>query len=176
MPPLSLSRFKVNHKLTITKWPLFLNKVNSLFLNNIFHAPIMVSLLIKLNPQISMVKLKNGLKLILELELQATSQSQTKLFLLTERNTLTKHLLLLQDLITVITMLKDSQKWELDQKKTTFMSTWWITRKPLLEIIITDGTIKVETWSVILQKLHIRVKETISGLSTTNHGWDKINN
>ena len=70
----------------------------------------MDSLLIKLNPQISMVKLKNGLKLILELELQATSQSQTKLFLLTERNTLTKHLLLLQDLITVITMLKDSQK------------------------------------------------------------------
>ena len=176
MPLLSLSRFKVSHKLITTKWPLFLNKVNSLFLNNIFHAPITVSHLIKLNLQTLMVKLKNGLKLILELELQATSQSQTKLFLLTERNTLTKHLLLLQDLITVITMLKDSQKWELDQKKTTFMSIWWITRKPLLEIIITDGTIKVETWSVILQKLHTRVKETISGLSTTNHGWDKINN
>jgi len=110
MPPLSLSRFKVNHKLTITKWPSFLNKVNSLFLNNIFHAPIMVSHPIKLNPQTSMVKLKNGLKLISELELQATFQSKTKLFLLMERNTLIKHLLLLQDLITVIIMLKDFQK------------------------------------------------------------------
>ena len=110
MPLLSLSRFKVSHKPITTKWPLFLNKVNSLFLNNIFHVPIMVSHLIKLNPQTLMVKLKNGQKLILELELQATSQSQTKLFLLTERNTLTKHLLLPQDLITVIIMLKDFQK------------------------------------------------------------------
>jgi len=66
MPPPSLSKFKVSHKPTITKWPLFLNKVNSLFHNNIFLALIMVFLLIKLNLQILPVKLRNGPKLILE--------------------------------------------------------------------------------------------------------------
>ena len=110
MPLPSLNKFKVAHKLTITKWPLFLNKVNSLFLNNIFHAPIMVSLLIKLNLQTLPVKLRNGLKLILELELLLTIQTKIKLFSLTERNTLIKHLSLLQVSITVIIILKDFQK------------------------------------------------------------------
>ena len=66
MPLPSLSKFKVVLKLINIKWPLFLNKVNSLFLNNIFHALIMVSLLIKLNLQILLVKLRNGLRLISE--------------------------------------------------------------------------------------------------------------
>jgi len=110
MPQPSLSKFKVRHKLTITKWPLFLSKVNSLFLNNIFHVLIMVSLLIKLNPQILPVKLRNGLKLILELELPLTFQSKTKLFLVMEGNTLIKLSLLLQASITVIPTLKVSQK------------------------------------------------------------------
>jgi len=66
MPLPSLSKFKVVLKLINTKWPLFLNKVNSLFLNNIFHALITVSLLIKLNLQILLVKLRNGLRLISE--------------------------------------------------------------------------------------------------------------
>jgi len=93
-----------------------------------------------------------------------------------ERNTLTKLLSLLQDSITVIIMLKDFQKWELDQKRTMSTFIWWTTRKPLLEITTTDGTIKVEICFAILQKLHTRVKEMISGLFITNHGWDKINN
>ena len=91
-----------------------------------------------------------------------------------ERNTLIKLLSLLQDLITVIIMLKDFQKWELDQKRTMSTFICWTTRIPLLEITTTDGIIKEETWFAILQKLHTRVKEVISGLSTTNHGWDKI--
>jgi len=66
MPLPSLSKFKVVLKLINIKWPLFLNKVNSLFLNNIFHALITVSLLIKLNLQILLVKLRNGLRLISE--------------------------------------------------------------------------------------------------------------
>jgi len=80
MPLPSLSRFKVVLKLINTKWPLFLNKVNSLFLNNIFHALITVSLLIKLNLQILLVKLRNGLRLISELELLLTILNRTKLF------------------------------------------------------------------------------------------------
>jgi hypothetical protein len=57
-----------------------------------------------------LVKLRNGLRLISELELLLITQSRTKLFSLTERNTLTRHLSLLQDLITVIITLKDFQK------------------------------------------------------------------
>jgi len=174
MPPPSLSKFKVSHKQINTKWPLFPNKVNSLFQHNIFLAHITDSLLIKLNQQILTVKLRNGPKLILELELLLTIQTKIKLFSLTERNTLIKPLLLLQASITVILMLKDSQKWELDQKRTMSTFICWTIRKPLLETTTMDGTIKVETWSAILQKLHTRVKEMISMLSTTNHGWDKI--
>ena len=90
MPPPSLSKFKVSHKQINTKWPLFPNKVNSLFQHNIFLAHITDSLLIKLNQQILTVKLRNGPKLILELELLLTIQTKTKLFSLTERNTLIK--------------------------------------------------------------------------------------
>jgi len=66
MPLPSLSKFKVVLKLINTKWPLFPNKVNTLFLNNIFQPLITVSLLIKLNLQILLVKLRNGLRLISE--------------------------------------------------------------------------------------------------------------
>ena len=90
LPPLP-SKFKLSHKLTITRWLLSLNRVNSSFQLNIFLAPITVFLLIKLNLQILAVKLKSGLKLILELELLLTFQSRTRSFSLTERNTLTKH-------------------------------------------------------------------------------------
>jgi len=107
---LLLSKCKLNHKPTITKWLLFLNKVNTLFHNNTFLALITVSHLIKLNLQILLVKLRNGPKLILELELLPTIQNKTRLSSLTERNTLTKPLLLLQVLITAIITLKDSQK------------------------------------------------------------------
>ena len=110
MPLPSLSKFKVVLKLINTKWPLFPNKVNTLFLNNIFQPLITVSLLIKLNPPILLVKLRNGPRLISELELLLTIQTRTRLFSLTERNTLIKHLLLLQVSITVITMLKAFQK------------------------------------------------------------------
>lgn len=174
MPLLLLSKCKLNHKLTITKWLLFLNKVNTLFHNNIFLALITVSHLIKLNLQILLVKLRNGPKLILELELLLTIQNKTRLSSLTERNTLTKPLLSHQVLITVIISLKDSQKWELDLKKTMFTFIWWTIKKLLLETTTTDGTIKVETWFAILQKLHTRVKEVISGLSIMNHGWEWI--
>jgi hypothetical protein len=92
MLPLSLSKFKLSHRPTITRWLSSLNKVNSSFQHNIFHVLITVSLLIKLNPLILTVKSKNGLKLILELELPLTFQNQTRLFLPMERNTLIKHL------------------------------------------------------------------------------------
>ena len=110
MPLPLLSKFRVAHKLINTKWLLFPNKVNSLFLNNIFLAHITDSLLIKLNQPILLVKLRNGPRLISELELLLIIQTRTRLFSLTERNTLTRHLLLLQDLITVIITLKDFQK------------------------------------------------------------------
>ena len=110
MLPLLPSKCKLSHKLTITRWLSSLNRVNSSFQLNIFLAPITVFLLIKLNLQILAVKLKSGLKLILELELPLTFQSRTKLFLPMERNTLTKHLSLLQVSTIVTLMLKDSQK------------------------------------------------------------------
>ena len=110
MPQPSLNKFKVSHKLTNTRWRLFPSKVNSLFLNNIFHVLIMDSHLIKLNLQILPVKLRNGLKLILELELLLITQTKTKLSSLMERNILTKHWSLLQVLITVIIILKVFQK------------------------------------------------------------------
>ena len=110
MPLPLLNKFRVAHKLINTKWLLFPNKVNSLFLNNIFLAHTTDSLLIKLNQLILLVKLRNGPRLISELELLLTIQTRTRLFSLTERNTLIKHLLLLQVSITVITMLKAFQK------------------------------------------------------------------
>jgi len=66
MPLLSLSKFSLALKLTNTRWLLFPSKVNTLFLNNIFLALITVSLLIKLNLQILLVKLRNGPKSISE--------------------------------------------------------------------------------------------------------------
>jgi len=110
MPLPLLNKFKVAHRLINTKWPSFLNKVNSLFLNNTFLAPIMDSLLIKRNQPISLDKLRNGPRLISELELPLITQTRTRLSSLTERNTPTRHLLLLQGSTTVITMLKDFQK------------------------------------------------------------------
>ena len=80
MPLLSLNKFNLAHKLTNTRWLLFPNKVNTLFLNNIFHALITDSLLIKPNLQILLVKLRNGPRLISELELLPIIQSRTKLF------------------------------------------------------------------------------------------------
>ena len=175
LPPLP-SKFKLSLKLTITRWLSSLNRVNSSFQLNIFLALTTVFLLIRLNLPTLVVKLRNGLKLIMELELPLMFQSRTRSSSLMERNTLTKHLSLLQVSTIVIIMLKVFQKWELDQKRTMSSSICWITRKPLVEITITDGTMVVEIWSAILQLLHTRVKVTISGLFTTSHGWDKINN
>ena len=90
MPLLSPSKCKVKDKPINIKWLSFPNKVNLLFLNNTFHALIMDSHPIKLNLQISMVKLRNGLKLTLELELPLIIQIKAKLSSLMERNTLTK--------------------------------------------------------------------------------------
>jgi hypothetical protein len=110
MPQLSLSKFKVSHRLINTKWPLFPNKVNSLFLNNIFHVLTTVSHLIKLNLQTLLVKLRNGPKSISELELLHIIQMIIKLFSLMEKNTPTKLLLLLQVSTIVIIILRVFQK------------------------------------------------------------------
>lgn len=109
LPPLP-SKFKLSLKLTITRWLSSLNRVNSSFQLNIFLALTTVFLLIRLNLPTLVVKLRNGLKLIMELELPLMFQSRTRSSSLTERNTLTKLLSLLQVSTIVIIMLKVFQK------------------------------------------------------------------